>query len=180
MDYTDAMYGGAPDECNLHWPVKIEDGVCPECERAGPEVLSAQDDLDGSVYGTSMADHRELRFARTPGGEARLVMTVGGPASGPSPVPVMLVHAFTDLACDSDLIVEPSDAEVPYPVVIQTDLLGTVKLDQLGPVIGTISNRVLAEADSGFRLQGPGDGRWGFKQEEGRQFRRITLGLSDV
>lgn len=30
--YTDSMYGGAPDECSLHWPTKFDDkGNCPEC-----------------------------------------------------------------------------------------------------------------------------------------------------
>lgn len=29
-DYTDYVYGGAPDECNVHWPTKLNaDGYCP-------------------------------------------------------------------------------------------------------------------------------------------------------
>lgn len=29
-DYTSAMYGGAPDECNLHWPKKPHECGCDD------------------------------------------------------------------------------------------------------------------------------------------------------
>jgi len=29
-DYTDIDYGGAPDECDIHWPTKLDtNGNCP-------------------------------------------------------------------------------------------------------------------------------------------------------
>ena len=28
-NYNDVMYGGAPDECDFHWPVKFVEGYCP-------------------------------------------------------------------------------------------------------------------------------------------------------
>ncbi len=27
-DYTSSMYGGAPDECNTHWPQKYDECIC--------------------------------------------------------------------------------------------------------------------------------------------------------
>lgn len=27
-DYTSAMYGGAPDECNFHWPLRPAECGC--------------------------------------------------------------------------------------------------------------------------------------------------------
>lgn len=29
MDYFNSTYTGAPDECNIHWPTKLENGYCP-------------------------------------------------------------------------------------------------------------------------------------------------------
>jgi hypothetical protein len=26
---SDVRYGGAPDECNHHWPIQLVDGYCP-------------------------------------------------------------------------------------------------------------------------------------------------------
>lgn len=29
--WLDRHYKGAPDECDIHWPIKIKDGECPTC-----------------------------------------------------------------------------------------------------------------------------------------------------
>lgn len=28
MEYSDSDYGGAPDECDIHWPKKLYNGFC--------------------------------------------------------------------------------------------------------------------------------------------------------
>ena len=144
------------------------------------------------------------------GGDLRLV---AGPASasGVDPllclvrrlvpeegwVTVMSTHASPELACGCD-VVFPQGTVTPFPLVVQTDLIATVRDVQVGRKLGQLDRAHLgavnaamwdgelpAEAEGiglyvGVELRSVLDGRWAFKKTEGDKLRCVGLGLDDL
>jgi hypothetical protein len=101
---------------------------------------------------------------------------------------VTLVHPYIDYSTEFDLVVDRSRTQMPFDVVVQTDIASTVFLTQLGPRHGTVSmevvdacvsgrDRVVTTSDlfAGPRLLGPLDARWHFKVEEGQALSRLSM-----
>lgn len=102
---------------------------------------------------------------------------------------VVLVHADPDLATESDVVVPKAVARSRFPVVVQTDLRSVVWTRQLGEKTGRLeAGQIEAINDLvdvgrgpstggyslGLPLDGPFDGRWSFKREEGADLRRLS------
>lgn len=97
---------------------------------------------------------------------------------------VALVHSTPEMATSADAVLAPSSAGIPFPVIVQTDLVGCVWLSQLGRCVGRIDvEAVQAAVSSGQSLEGIATGpplrsaverRWRFKADEGRTLRRLT------
>ncbi len=102
---------------------------------------------------------------------------------------VVLVHADPGLATESDVVVPKAVARSRFPVVVQTDLRSVVWTRQLGEKVGRLEAEQIeaindlvdagpgASVDGyslGLPLDGPFDGRWSFKREEGADFRRLS------
>lgn len=102
---------------------------------------------------------------------------------------VLLVHSAPELATSSDGVLSAADFDLPYPLVVQTDLRAAVWTLQLREAIGHVPDGAFAQLNavvrgdgpapksgvtSAFALSGPTDRRWGFKQQEGRTLRRIA------
>ena len=100
---------------------------------------------------------------------------------------VMVVHPYTELATDSDLVVSPRRSTMPYQVVVETDTRAVVWLDQLDRLIGVRPGTLEAVGDvavgvspvraglsTGMSLRGRFDPRWDFKAEEGAAVRSLA------
>ena len=101
---------------------------------------------------------------------------------------VMVVHPYTELATDSDLVVSPRLSTMPYGVVVETDTRAVVWLYQLDRLIGEVYpgtleavgdvavgvSHVGAGLSTGMSLRGRFDPRWGFKAEEGAAVRSLA------
>lgn len=93
---------------------------------------------------------------------------------------IVLVHPYTKLATEADLVFSPDETGVPYPIVAQTRVRSVVWINQMRERVGRLSEDALKEfgqvtvaADpfavsprTGPPLAGPVDSRWRFKQQE--------------
>ena len=99
---------------------------------------------------------------------------------------VLLLTNEAEMATDADFLLPPSATGLPYALLAQTDLYGTVWADQLRPPIGYVAPGALrvawglpasAEDDSpgrGMPLRGRLDPRWDFKVSELGELQRLT------
>ena len=98
-----------------------------------------------------------------------------------------LVHSFIDFATEHDLIVEPAVTQLPYSIIVETDLRAVVSTAELGALIAVVPSSVVGacfdgpsnfiEDDSTFvgpPMLGPLDARWDFKVEEGEVIRELS------
>jgi hypothetical protein len=139
----------------------------------------------------------DLRFARALPGELikpRLVLVLSVDSKLDF-ADVLLLHTATEMACNVDVVVPRSVSDVPYEVVVQTDLRGVVWTLQLGPAVGRLDDDVLRalrnETTSddigvrpnvrrGLQLAGPADPRWNFKRDEGVELRALARDCTDA
>lgn len=94
---------------------------------------------------------------------------------------VVLAHSSPEMATSADAVIGPSMSGAPYPVVVQTDLVGCVWQSQLGRRVGCIdptsvqaavsSGNAVGEVIAGPPLSSVADPRWAFKSAEGRALR---------
>lgn len=93
---------------------------------------------------------------------------------------IVLVHPYTELATEADLVFSPDETGMPYPVVAQTRVRSVVWNRQMRERVGRLSEDALKEfgqvtvavdpfavsSRTGPPLAGPVDSRWRFKQQE--------------
>lgn len=98
-----------------------------------------------------------------------------------------LVHSFIEFATEHDLIVEPVVTQLPYSIVVETDLRAVVSTAELGALIAVVPTSIIGacfegpgnfiEDGSTFvgpPMLGPLDARWDFKVEEGEVIRELS------
>lgn len=95
---------------------------------------------------------------------------------------VALCHTVPELATPTDVVVPAGAGPVPYPLVIQTDLVGPVLPHQLTRDLGPLPaswralvSDVSVDGNPDFiRLAGPADRRWSHKAEQGEALSALT------
>jgi hypothetical protein len=98
-----------------------------------------------------------------------------------------LVHPHVEFATEHDVIIESSATELPYPIVVETDLRAVVSTVEVGGLIAVVpaevvaacfegTNRFIGEVSMfvGLPILGPLDARWDFKAEEGEAIRELS------
>ena len=96
----------------------------------------------------------------------------------------VLAHTAPEMATSFDAIVPASDSGAPYPVVVQTDLVGAADVGRLGVLVGHVNPASLGVRTRdglvdgiypvGVRLAGAWDRRWSFKAQEGVEHDRLV------
>lgn len=129
----------------------------------------------------------DIRVVTTEG-ESRLVLVLSVDSENEF-ADVLLVHSAPELATDSDGVLNSADLNLPFPLVVQTDLRAVVWTLQIGEAVGRLSDDVFTQLNNivrgagpavesgvttGFTLSGPADRRWVFKKEEGHALRRLA------
>ena len=101
---------------------------------------------------------------------------------------VMLAHAWSELATDTDAVIPGTDSGLPYPLVVECYVRGTVWLLQVRQRVGVLDERILEAVgravvdgepavegvQTGLPLAGPADPRWRFKEDESAELRALT------
>ena len=103
-----------------------------------------------------------------------------------------LVHNYVEFATEHDIIVEPAATNLPYSIVVETDLRAAVSTAELGALVAFAPSRIVAacfegpgnfvEDQSTFigpAMLGPLDARWDFKAEEGEVIRELSSAVVD-
>lgn len=98
-----------------------------------------------------------------------------------------LVHNYVEFATEHDIIVEPAATNLPYSIVVETDLRAAVSTAELGALVAIVPSRIVAacfagpgnfvEGQATFigpAMLGPLDARWDFKAEEGEVIRELS------
>ena len=98
-----------------------------------------------------------------------------------------LVHNYVEFATEHDIIVESAETNLPYSIVVETDLRAAVSTVELGALVAIVPSRIVAacfegpanfvEDQSTFLgpvMLGPLDARWDFKAEEGEVIRELS------
>ena len=85
---------------------------------------------------------------------------------------VVLVHAYTEMATSADAVFEREES---YPLVVQKDIIGCARHEQIDTLLDRLPDEWEDEAWSGAPLLGPLDCRWTFKAREGEALRALTL-----
>ena len=147
--------------------------------------------------GSSRIRRGDIRFAKGSTGEElqpRLVLVLSVDSQLDF-ADVLLVHTATEMTCDVDAVVQPSDSGAPYEAVIETDLRGVLWTIQLGSAIGHLDDHFFSslgsdltshdpgarpELQRGLQLAGPADPRWGFKRDEGAALRALARDCTDA
>src|SRR5215218_6145900 len=93
---------------------------------------------------------------------------------------VMLTTNEIEMACDQDFVLPAEQIDLPFPISVQSDLVGAVWISQLENPIASVPHETLralvafrhgaAAADllpcQGLPVDGPHDPRWQFKLQE--------------
>ena len=101
---------------------------------------------------------------------------------------VMLAHAWSELATDTDAVIPGTDSGLSYPLVVECYVRGPVWLLQVRQRVGDLDERMLEAighavvdgdpavegAQTGLPLAGPADPRWRFKEDESAELRALT------
>jgi hypothetical protein len=103
-----------------------------------------------------------------------------------------LVHSYVEFATEHDIIVESAVTNLPYSLVVETDLRAAVSTAELGALVAIVPQRIVVacfEGSSNFiedesmfigpSLLGPLDARWDFKAEEGEVIRELSSTVVD-
>ena len=98
-----------------------------------------------------------------------------------------LVHSYVDFATEHDIIIDLAVTQLPYGIVVETDLRAVVSTAEIGELIAVVPSRVVSacfEGPGGFiedgkmflgpPMLGPLDARWDFKVEEGEVIRELS------
>ena len=147
----------------------------------------------GSLPGSGFAERGDLRVVSPPGSDGdRRVVLVADVRAAAGYATVALVHSFPEMAASVDAVIGRAVTGAPYPVVVQTDLVSCVWLSQLGRLVGRADPAEVQAAVSrddagisegmtvGSPLTGTADGKWAFKETEGRALRRLTADAVSV
>lgn len=145
----------------------------------------------------AMVRRGDVRTVSGEGGSApRLCVVIKADPHGEF-ADVVLAHSFSELATGADAVVSRVCTDLPYELVVETDLRGVVWTYQLGRRIGSLPADVFARVAliargdvlevphfvgvrTGPPLGGPDDRRWAFKEDEGAAFRGLTMSCSEV
>ena len=103
-----------------------------------------------------------------------------------------LVHSYVEFATEQDIIVEPAVTQLPYSIIVETDLRAAVSTAELGELIAVVPTRIVAACFEGLgnfikdesmfvgpTMLGPLDARWDFKVEEGEVIRELSSAAID-
>jgi predicted NBD/HSP70 family sugar kinase len=118
---------------------------------------------------------------------ARLILIVGVDSQTDS-VLAMLTTNEIEMATDQDVVMPGSRLGLPFPVVFETDLIGSLWVSQLEPPIGVIPDETLEALlrlrhglhapellpHQGLPVDGTSDPRWRFKLEELRVIQALS------
>lgn len=85
----------------------------------------------------------DIRAARPmDGGSARLVLILNESASGWANT--MLLANVIEAATNRDVRLDPEDTRLPFPVLVETDVVGPMFVVQFGPLLGRIDDEMIA------------------------------------
>ena len=98
-----------------------------------------------------------------------------------------LVHSYVEFATEHDVIIEPAITQLPYSIVVETDLRAVVSTADLGGLVAVVPAQIVAACFDwpdrfidevsmfvGLPILGPLDARWDFKVEEGEAIRELS------
>ncbi len=117
---------------------------------------------------------------RAPGERARIVLIFEVEPAGDPWVNAFLVAEAIDVATAADVRLEPHETKLPFPALVETDVVGPLFFAQLGPPLGGVGEELLAqlvrvsagemdleiEHRRGLPVFGRRDARWGWKERE--------------
>jgi len=104
-------------------------------------------------------------------------------------VGLLLVSNELEFATHRDIRVEPTDSQLGYPVLVETDVFVHVWANQLDEPIGKLDSSLASLARPspsleeleptrlGPLLPGPWDSRWAWKEREINQAQRLAVGF---
>jgi hypothetical protein len=97
------------------------------------------------------------------------------------------VHSYTEFATEHDVIVEPAVTDLPYSIIVETDLRAVISTAELGELVAIVPTGIVSacfEGPGSFiddgslfvgpPMLGPLDARWDFKVEEGEVIRELS------
>lgn len=109
----------------------------------------------------------QIRAARpmdeTPEVSPRLVVVLDVDVAGDPWVNALLIAETVDVATDRDIRLDPADTGLPFPVLVETDIIGPLFVVQLGPALATLSPTLL----QGLKAEVYGDAQPGFDGRRG-------------
>lgn len=121
----------------------------------------------------------DIRYVRTAdGSESQMSMVVE--VNDDNTVSFCLVHAYPEMATDSDLIVPNI---LPYTLVVQSDLMSVAWASQFGELVTALpmswaewplTRKVPDNCWTGHHLAGSLDCRWAFKEEQGDTLAKLS------
>ena len=98
-----------------------------------------------------------------------------------------LVHSYVEFATEHDVIIDPAVTQLPYAIVVETDLRAVISTAEIGELIAVVPSRVVSACFGGPGsfiedekmfvgppMLGPLDARWDFKAEEGEVIRELS------
>jgi hypothetical protein len=98
-----------------------------------------------------------------------------------------LVHSYVEFATEQDVIIDPAVTQLPYAIVVETDLRAVISTAEIGGLVAAVPSQIISacfDGPGGFiedksmfiglPMLGPLDARWDFKVEEGEVIRELS------
>lgn len=118
----------------------------------------------------------------------RLVLVWEVELEGDSWVNALLVADSVDVATATDVRLEPDETGLPFPVLVETDVMGPLFVAQLGPPLGRVSGELLTnllraasgqpdpqiDRRRGLPVLSKTDARWAWKDQELAEMHRLA------
>lgn len=125
----------------------------------------------------------EIRAARPMDAESagtRLILVLETYTEADPWINACLIAEAVEVATDKDLRLEPSDTDLPFPVLVESDVVGPLFMVQLGPLLGQIDASLLDDLKAavygewistlgdrrGMPIIARDDARWRLKEDE--------------
>jgi hypothetical protein len=125
----------------------------------------------------------EIRAARSMDAESagtRLMLVLETYTEADPWINACLIAEAVEVATDKDLRLEPSDTDLPFPVLVESDVVGPLFMVQLGPLLGQIDASLLDDLKAavygewistlgdrrGMPIIARDDARWRLKEDE--------------
>jgi hypothetical protein len=134
--------------------------------------------------------HGQLCYSSSPGQAVDHLLLVVDVDDVDRVVSAIMCSAELDLATDADVVIEPNESGLPYPVLAQADISVLLREAELGPRLGQVSADLLValrdlrdgaspaslSGRRGLPLQGSDDVRW--RRKENQAVAALALSLT--